>query len=228
MQPATWLPETRRALTATAISAVVMLAVALPRSDIDVYLTQTIENAVVLMAAYLICYLALTVYAFSRTPRHDISEWVATSGRGTWMQRYVLGTTPGPGLAIFVGLAALLVSVLWLPQTELAEATLPSSVRAVLGVVAIVAAWLVVLVSFAVAYWADDLRDGEPILSFPGSPKPEWGDYLYFSMSVMATFGTTDVEVLQTAARRTVVIHGGLAFVFNTVILGAVVSALLG
>lgn len=42
----------------------------------------------------------------------------------------------------------------------------------------------------------------------------------------MTTFGTTDVDVTSNVMRRTVTVDAVVAFVFNTVILAALVSVL--
>lgn len=223
-----WLSESRRSLTASAIAAFAMLAFGLPRTDPDLIVTQTIDNLVVVLAAYLACYVVLTGVTFGRATTESVRDWVQRSGRGTWLQRYILGTAPGPGIAIFVGLAGLLVAVVWLPGEQLTGSTLPAGGRVALGVAMILAGWAAVVVSFAVAYQAEDLRDVGSGLSFSGSEQVTWTDYLYFSLAVTTTFGTTDVEVTSGAMRRTVSVHAVLAFVINTVILGAVISALLG
>lgn len=228
MDGSAWLSETRRSLAAVGVAVVVVLIFALPRTDPDASRAQTIDNFVVCMSVYLLCYVMLTGVAFGRASTTTVRDWAQRSGRGSWLQRYVLGTAPGPGLAIFVGLIALLVAVLWLPSDDLTRSTLPGGARAALGVIVIVVSWTAVVVSFAVAYQAEDLQGHDTCLSFPGTDDIAWTDYLYFSLSIMTTLGATDVEVVSTNLRRTVAVHAILAFVFNTVILGAVVSALLG
>lgn len=227
MDPTAWLSEARRSIVAIAVATVAMLAFALPRSDADAVRAQAIDNGVVLMAAYLVVYVGLTAVAFGRASTDDVAGWARRSDRGTWLQRYVLGTAPGPGLAIFVALVALVVAVWWLPGAAAEGSTLSSAVRAGLGVVIVVAAWTAVVASFAVAYHAEDLLGDGRGLSFPGTAPPGWTDYVYFALAVTTTFGTTDVEVTTSAVRRTVTVHAVLAFVFNTVVLAAVVSALL-
>lgn len=99
-------------------------------------------------------------------------------------------------------------------------------VRAAVALVMVAVAWVCVAVSFAVAFPADNLVEDERALDFPGDEGPLWADYLYFAFSVMTTFGTTDVNVLSREMRRTVTVNSGIAFVFNTVTVASLVSAL--
>jgi uncharacterized membrane protein len=51
---------------------------------------------------------------------------------------------------------------------------------------------------------------------------------VYFALSVMTTFRTTDVTVMSREMRRTVVANATIAFVFSTVIVAGMVAALDG
>lgn len=225
-----WLQETWRAGVAGAVAlGVGVLAVALIDSG-DTRLAAVLDRVVLILLAYLLVYVAVSVVVFSRATPAAVRHWATRSGRGTRVQRYLLGTAPGPGFSIFISAAALFVAVLWLPRGA-GHSELPTWARVAIGVGMIVVSWVAILIAFAVAYHADDaLTDGQG-LNFPGD-KPsaqatDWSDYIYFSVAVSTTFGTTDVDVTSTQMRRTITVHGLIAFVFNTVILAAVVSALL-
>lgn len=66
------------------------------------------------------------------------------------------------------------------------------------------------------------------VRDFPGDEEPGWVNHLYLAVSVSATFGATDVSVRTRAMRRTVMSHAVLAFVFNSVIIVAAISLMLG
>ncbi|MFJ6409425.1 DUF1345 domain-containing protein [Streptomyces hydrogenans] len=83
-----------------------------------------------------------------------------------------------------------------------------------------------VLVGFTVAFCADDLVEDDTALAFPGEEPTAWDDCVYLALSVMTTFGTTDVTVLSRETRRTVAADETTAFVFSTVVLAGVVAAL--
>ncbi|WP_328958750.1 DUF1345 domain-containing protein [Kitasatospora purpeofusca] len=226
-----WLSERRRSavslLVAAVAAAVLVLLLALhegpaPLSGVDV--------AVLVLFAYLSAYLTATSVAFAGASPERIRDWARRSERGTVVQRYLLGSAPGPGVSLFVAAAALVVSVVWRPG-HLGSA-LAVGVRVAIALALVVEAWVCVLVSFAVAFHADNLVEDERALEFPssgtgtGSGSAVWADYMYFAVSVMTTFGTTDVNVTSREMRRTVAANAVIAFVFNTVTVASLVSAL--
>lgn len=182
------------------------------------------DVGVFVLMAYLIPYLLLTSVAFSTAPPERVRTWARRAERGTVLQRYVLGTAPGPGASLFIAAGALVVAVVWFPGHI--GSALPTVARGATALVLVVVAWISVVVAFAVAFHADDLVEGEQALDFPGDEEPVWSDYVYFALSVMTTFGTTDVTVLSREMRRTVAANSVIAFVFNTITVASVVSAL--
>lgn len=62
-------------------------------------------------------------------------------------------------------------------------------------------------------------------LAFPGSREPKAWDFLYFSFVIGMTCQVSDVEVKSTAMRRTVLVHGVVSFIFNTVFIAMAVNA---
>lgn len=130
---------------------------------------------------------------------------------------------PGRG-SLFIAAGALVVAVVWYPGHV--GSALSSAARGGTALVLVVVAWISVVVAFAVAFHADDLVEDGQALEFPGGQEPVWGDYVYFALSVMTTFGTTDVTVLSREMRRTVAANAVIAFVFNTITVASVVSAL--
>jgi uncharacterized membrane protein len=182
------------------------------------------DVGVFVLMAYLLPYLLLTSVAFSTAPPKRVRTWARRTERGTVLQRYVLGTAPGPGVSLFIAAAALVVAVVWFPGHV--GSALPPVARGATALVLVVVAWISVVVAFAVAFHADDLVEEGQALEFPGDQEPVWGDYVYFALSVMTTFGTTDVTVLSREMRRTVAANAVIAFVFNTITVASVVSAL--
>ncbi|MFE3580110.1 DUF1345 domain-containing protein [Streptomyces vinaceus] len=180
------------------------------------------DLGVLMLGAYLLPYLLITSIAFSTAPPDRVRTWARRTARGTVLQRYVLGTAPGPGVSLFIAAAALVVAVVWFPGHIGSE--LPSAVRGAVALVLVVIAWICVVVAFH----ADNLVEDEQALEFPGSDEPLWGDYVYFALSVMTTFGATDVTVLSREMRRTVAANAVIAFVFNTITVASVVAALNG
>lgn len=88
-----------------------------------------------------------------------------------------------------------------LPRVErFAPAATDRALLTVLIIVAVVVSWLVVTLSYAVHYARRDRAGGGMV--FPGTDRGQFVDYLYFSISVATTFGTTDVEVTSSRMRR--------------------------
>ncbi|MFC8175718.1 DUF1345 domain-containing protein [Streptomyces sp. NPDC057325] len=222
-----WLSERRRSAVSTVVAAcvavlLVLLEVLVPGS----VSASSADLGVVALFVYLFCYLVVTLRAFSSAPQERIRVWARREERGTVLQRYLLGTAPGPGVSVLIASAALVVSAVWRPG-HLGSA-FPATARLLTALGLVVVAWICVLVAFAVAFYADNLVEGEAALDFPGGRTSAWDDYLYFALSVMTTFGTTDVTVMSREMRRTVAANATIAFVFNTVIVAGMVAALDG
>ena len=94
-----------------------------------------------------------------------------------------------------------------------------------MGLLVVIASWALVIFSYAAHYARENVNASA--LDFPGADPPVWSDYLYLSVQVSTTFSASDVTVVSTAMRRNVTAHCLIAFVFNTVIVALVVSALL-
>lgn len=217
-----WLSERRRSLTAT-LAAVATLAVMLLVPVADAL--SPLDHLVVLLLGYLLVYLVVTLVSFGSALDAAIRRWATREDRGTVLQRYVLGTAPGPGVSIIISIFALVTAVVWMPGTG---TDISSGPRVVLSIAVVAVAWACVVVAFAVCFRADNLVEDEKALDFPGRTGPGWSDHIYFGLSVMTTFGATDVSVTSPEMRKTVTVNAVIAFLFNTVIVAAVVSAITG
>ncbi|MFF4378893.1 DUF1345 domain-containing protein [Kitasatospora sp. NPDC001547] len=221
-EPDRWLSERRRSSAGVLVAA--GTAVVLIALDDDWWQISGADVGVLVLLAYLLPYFAITSVVFTTASGERVRGWARRTERGTMLQRYVLGSAPGPGVSIPIAAAALLVAMVWRPGYLGSE--LSPVPRALVALVLVVLAWACVAVSFAVAFQADNLVEDEQGLEFPGGGRPTWLDYLYFALSLMTTFGTTDVNVLSREMRRTVAANSLIAFVFNTVTVASLVSAL--
>jgi uncharacterized membrane protein len=70
------------------------------------------------------------------------------------------------------------------------------------------------------------LADGTGLV--PGNDRPGAGEFLYFALCVGMTCQVSDVTTSSAPMRRLVLLHGLVAFVFNTVILAAAVNIAAG
>ncbi len=65
-------------------------------------------------------------------------------------------------------------------------------------------------------------------LDFPGEPKPDYWDFLYFATSIGATSQTSDVAIRSRALRRLVTVHAVVSFFFNATVLALTINLAAG
>ncbi len=63
---------------------------------------------------------------------------------------------------------------------------------------------------------------------FPGTPQPDYWDFLYFSFTAGMSFAASDVNVTCGRVRRVLVVHCLLSFVFNIGVIAFIINALSG
>jgi uncharacterized membrane protein len=93
-------------------------------------------------------------------------------------------------------------------------------------VVTILCSWFFAQTIYAIHYaheYYGDAGDRQG-LEFPGESKPDYWDFLYFSVNFGATFQTSDVVIVSKRMRRLALGHTILSFLFNTTILALVVN----
>ena len=106
--------------------------------------------------------------------------------------------------------------------------------RVVLVAVTLLLSWLVTHVTFAFRYahefYATDLGgpDVDRGLEFPGEKEPDYLDFMYFALVLGMTFQVSDVQITSRKLRRVALLHGFLAFLFNTVIIAFTVNIAAG
>ena len=150
-------------------------------------------------------------------------------------------TTYDPGRAITFG-----ITVLGAVASLLAVGLLLDGIRQLnpterlvhlgLSGVAVLTAWGVVhtlfTLRYAHEYFAEDfstaIADRRGGLSFPGAPPASYRDFAYFAFTVGMTAQTADVAVTSAPMRMLVLLHGLLAFGFNTAILALTLNVMAG
>jgi uncharacterized membrane protein len=92
--------------------------------------------------------------------------------------------------------------------------------------------WCFVHTAFALHYahefYVDRGPSGGPGLEFPGGAPPDYLDFLYFSFVIGTTSQTADVSIVSRAMRRLALLHGIVAFVFNTTLLALTINIAAG
>ncbi|HEY1930677.1 MAG TPA: DUF1345 domain-containing protein [Acetobacteraceae bacterium] len=104
----------------------------------------------------------------------------------------------------------------------------------VLVAVTLLLSWLMTHTTFAFRYaheyYARD-RGGPKVdggLEFPGEQRPDYLDFMYFSLVLGMTFQVSDVQITSRKLRRVATVHGLLSFLFNTIILALTVNIAAG
>lgn len=80
---------------------------------------------------------------------------------------------------------------------------------------------------YAHLYYRED-DNGEGGLEFPGHQPPDDLDFAYFAFTIGTCFQTSDVSITDRVIRRTVLLHGVIAFAFNTAILALALNLAFG
>lgn len=100
------------------------------------------------------------------------------------------------------------------------------SLRIATAIAAIFGSWLFVNFAFALHYAHEVYRTKLSLrsLDFPNEKSPDYLDFLYIAMVLGTTFQTSDVEIRSRALRRTAMVQGLVAFLFNTAIIALTVN----
>lgn len=97
----------------------------------------------------------------------------------------------------------------------------------VLGVWAMLLSWALFNWGYARIYYSRYLRASAPPLVFPGTQDPRLVDFAYFAFTNATNFSVSDVQVVDSRMRWTVVWHTTLAFFFNALIIGLTINLLI-
>ena len=135
------------------------------------------------------------------------------------MRRHAAGNTANRALMLLMT-SAVMLAVLTAVALELSPKGNPSPAGIALIITTLVLAWLFTNSVFALHYAhmcyleADGLSDCGGI-EFPGTPEPDYRDFIYFAFCLGMTFQTSDMNITATRVRKVATVHCMLAFVFS-------------
>jgi uncharacterized membrane protein len=205
-----------RLLTALAVGALVFLSAVVDSDD------RLVSRALFAWDAFVATYFVLTGWMVLR------------SGRDDMRRRAAVNDNSGP--AILAILMAAIVASFVAIVVELA--TVPaggSPWRAyTLAGTTVVLSWFFTHTLYAVHYahvfyQPDDDGDGElGGLHFPGDHEPDYLDFLYFSFVIGCATATADIDIRSRRMRRLAMVHGVLAFFYNTAVLALTINIAAG
>jgi len=104
----------------------------------------------------------------------------------------------------------------------------------IISVLGMMVSWVMVHTIFTFHYahlyyfeGRDDTPKGEA-LDFPGTKKPDYLDFAYFSFIIGMTFQVSDVSIHSRITRRTVLAHSLLSFALNTFVVALTINLVAG
>jgi len=133
---------------------------------------------------------------------------------------------------VLVAAAAALVAIMLELSLARRGAGLAMGLHVGLAFVTVAASWIMVHMIFALHYahgYYDPHESGHGDaegLVFPGGEKPDYWDFLYFSLIIGVAAQTADVSITDKSLRRLNTVHALFAFVFNTVIVALTINLL--
>jgi uncharacterized membrane protein len=168
-------------------------------------------------------YLALSAAMMWRIEVETIRQIAAEQDEGVYFIQFL------SIVATFASLAAVVLALIGAKQSGAAVGAASGATSAVtLAVSTILLSWTFVHTIFTFHYaheYYSDSRDGKlGGLEFPGDKKPDYRDFLYFSLVIGMTSQVSDVQVTSKVIRRIVAMHGVVSFFFNLVVLALTVN----
>ena len=181
--------------------------------------------------------LVLTWGAMWLSTPADVRRWALAqepSPRSRWgrfveviSDRRVFSGGSGMSFIISVSVGGLSLALALLPRGEDLGA---EPLRTLLCVLGVLLSWALLHTSYAMyyahLYYRDPRKAGG--MEFPGEAEPVAPDFAYFAFAIGTTFATSDVSVSSGKVRQTVLVHGVLAFFYNTAIFALVVNLVVG
>lgn len=146
--------------------------------------------------------------------------------RNNWITR-VAGSGDATDLTILAAVMAVVITV----AIALTPGARENPLLILLGLAVVSSSWALMVYAFALEYMRDCLVQEDPDaphISFAFEERPEFTDYLTFSLTVSTMAVSSPAEVTTRAMWRKLRTHVLLAFVFNTVIVAMMVSLLFG
>lgn len=131
-------------------------------------------------------------------------------------------------LALFAGLASVAAIVAEMSGVK-AEPAYARELHFILMAITLLCSWTFVHTCFALHYAHEYYAPHrDPALDFPHSPEPDYWDFMYFSFVIGTTSQTADVNIVSRTMRRLALLHGVVAFFFNTTLLALVINIAAG
>lgn len=204
-----FLAARRRLLVA--ILAGIALAMVLPsttRVATRFLLAWDLTAFIYIAGAFLLVAHSTVEVCRARAALYDESDWV------------IVGLVVGSAAASFVAIFAELAAV------KSGQAAVAASL--VVTGVTVMLAWtfthVIFTLHYANLYYRPDKGGVPGGLDFPGDEPPDYRDFLYYSFVIGCAAQTADVATTSRAMRMVSLVHGVIAFTFNSAILALMIN----
>jgi len=129
-----------------------------------------------------------------------------------------------------------LVAIIFLLKAPKAATDTQITGHVLISMAAVIISWWLVhtifTMRYAHLYYDTTADDGKKLpgggLQFPDETEPDYLDFVYFSFVLGTTFQVSDVEISSRRIRRLALVHGLIAFAFNTAILALSINVVSG
>lgn len=95
------------------------------------------------------------------------------------------------------------------------------------AIAAMLLSWALFNWGYARVYLSRYHREKTPPLIFPGTEQPRLVDFVYLAFTNATTFAVSDVQVVSSRMRWTIVWHTTLAFFFNAIIIALILNVVM-
>ena len=130
---------------------------------------------------------------------------------------------------VLLGITGVVMAVLLVAIGAEAIGTNPQPFTKGLIILTLAVAWLFSNTIYALHYahlaYGDECHECSG-LDFPGTPEPDYWDFVYFAFTCGMAFATSDVQISSRHMRRVVTVHCLAAFAFNIGVLAFTINVL--
>ena len=171
-----------------------------------------------------IVYLATSAFLFTTERLDRIAADAAAQEEGEWT---IFWLTVAAVAFSFAAIVSAFADIKDMPPAQ-------RGLHVILVAVTLLVSWLMTHTTFAFRYaheYYETDPDGAGIaggLDFPQEKRPDYLDFMYFSLVLGMTFQVSDVQITARKFRRLAAVHGLLSFLFNTIILALTVNMAAG
>jgi len=130
---------------------------------------------------------------------------------------------------VLLGITGVVIGVLLVAIAAESMGHSPQPFTKALIIVTLALAWLFSNLIYAFHYahlaYGDECHECCG-LDFPGTPKPDYWDFIYFAFTCGMAFATSDVQITDRHMRKIVTVHCLAAFAFNIGVLAFTINVL--